>query len=401
MNKGYKKFLRILVTIIIIGLVYIAGYTIGHKNLSLESGYKPKLVNLQDGKPKDVDFSLFWDSWNIIKNYFFNTNPDIKKMVYGAINGMINSLNDPYTMFMTPEEGKNFEEDLSGSFDGIGVEVSPREGYLIVISPLDDMPAKNAGIRSKDVIAKIDGEDVGQMTYAQAINKIRGVKGSEVVLTVIHDGESDPVDIKIIRDTVTVKSVKWEIKDGNIMYVRISQFGEDTFDLINQVADEVSQKGINKIIIDVRDNPGGYLQKCIDITSLFINEGVVVQEKDRDGKITQSKTTRIPRFNDDKLVVLINGGSASASEIFAGAIKDHKRGVLIGEKSFGKGSVQTMQTLKDGSEIKVTIAKWLTPNGDAIDKLGIKPDIEIKTDESEISSGNDTQLKKAIEEVNK
>jgi carboxyl-terminal processing protease len=239
------------------------------------------------------------------------------------------------------------------------------------------------------------------MNYSEAINKIRGSRGTEVTLSILHDGDIEPTDIKVTRDKVVVKSVKWEVKNNDIMYIRISQFGDDTFDLVNQAIDEVSSKGIKKVIVDVRDDPGGYLEKCIDITSLFISEGVVVKEEDRNGKIIESMTTHLPRLNDAKVVVLINGGSASASEIFAGAIQDHQRGLLIGEKSFGKGSVQNLETLKDGSQVKITIAKWLTPNGKAIDKEGIKPDIEVKVSDEDIKNNNDVQLQKAIEEVSK
>jgi len=400
-NKGYLKFLKFISIILILIGVYYLGYGIGHKNITIDSAYKPKIVNLNDGKPKDVDFSIFWDAWDIVKNVFVKKDIDYKKMVHGAISGMLASLDDPYTVFMTNEQSENFKEDLNGSFDGIGIEVTPKDGYLVVIAPLDGLPAQKAGIRSKDMILKIDGAEVSQMNYAEAINKIRGPKGTEVTLSILHDGEAEPTDIKVVRDKVVVKSVKWEVKNNDIMYIRISQFGDDTFDLVNQAIDEISSKGIKKVIVDVRDDPGGYLEKCIDITSLFISEGVVVKEEDRNGKIIESMTTRLPRLNDAKLVVLINSGSASASEIFAGAIQDHQRGILVGEKSFGKGSVQNLETLKDGSQVKITIAKWLTPNGKAIDKEGIMPDIEIKASKEDIQNNNDVQLQKAIEEVSK
>lgn len=400
-NKDYLKFLKFISIILILIGVYYLGYGIGHKNITIDSSYKPKIVNLNDGKPKDVDFSIFWDAWDIVKNAFVKKDIDYTKMVHGAISGMLASLNDPYTVFMTNEQSENFKEDLNGSFDGIGIEVTPKDGYLVVIAPLDGLPAQKAGIRSKDMILKIDGAEVNQMNYSEAINKIRGPKGTEVTLSILHDGDTEPTDIKVIRDKVVVKSVKWEIINNDIMYIRISQFGDDTFDLVNQAIDEVSSKGIKKVIVDVRDDPGGYLEKCIDITSLFISEGVVVKEEDRNGKIIESMTTHLPRLNNEKVVVLINGGSASASEIFAGAIQDHQRGLLIGEKSFGKGSVQNLETLKDGSQVKITIAKWLTPNGKAIDKEGIMPDIEVKASDEDIQNKNDVQLQKAIEEVSK
>jgi len=400
MNKPYKNLIKFVSFILIIIGVYYVGYGVGHGNLVIESG-KSKIVGVNEGKPQNVDFSTFWDAWNIVKNKYVKKDIDDQKMTYGAISGMMSSLGDPFSMFMTPEESKMLNEDLNGSFGGIGIEVAAKDGVLVVISPIDGTPAQKAGIRSKDIITKIDGQDVSELTYVEAINKIRGEKGTEVKLTIIHDGATEEEDIAIVRDKIVVESVKWEIKNDDVMYVRISQFGADTLDLIKDMADEVQAKNIKKVIVDVRDDPGGYLQDCIDITSLFIPEGVVVKERDRNGDINESKTTSLPRFDGAKIVVLINGGSASASEIFAGAIQDTKRGILIGEKSFGKGSVQTMEKLDDGSQLKYTIAKWLTPLDHEIDKKGITPDIEVKLTKEDIDNKNDIQLQRAFEEVNK
>lgn len=399
-KKTYHILIKCLSAILILVGVYYVGYGIGHNNLVFEKNYQPKIVNVGNGQPKDVNFSLFWDAWDVVKTNFINKNLDYKKMVNGAISGMLSSLEDPYTMFMNSEESKVFNEDLNGSFGGIGVEITVKDGLMIIIAPLDDSPAAKAGIKSKDVITKIDGEDVGNYSYAEAINKIRGEKGTNVVLTVLHEGNDEPEDIAITRDTIKNDSVKWEVKD-DVMYIRISQFGDDTYDLMNKAAQEIQNKNLSKVIVDLRDNPGGYLTSSIDVVSLFIPDGVIVQEQDRNGDVNKMSTTHIPRLKDVKLVVLINGGSASASEIFAGAMQDHKKGTIIGEKSFGKGSVQTLEKLEDGSQIKITIAKWLTPDGRAIDKQGISPDIEVKMSDDDKNTDNDIQLQKAIEEVNK
>lgn len=400
-KKSYLIWIKWLSAILILIGIYYVGYGVGHNNLVFENNYKPKIVNTDQGQPKDVDFGLFWDAWNVVKTKFINKNLDYKKMVNGAISGMLTSLDDPYTIFMNSDESKVFNEDLNGSFGGIGVEITVKDGLMVIIAPIDDSPAAKAGIRSKDIITKIDGEDVSHYSYAEAINKIRGEKGTNVVLTVIHEGQENTEDITITRDTIKNDSVKWEIKDNDIMYIRVSQFGDDTYDLINKAAQEIQNKNISKVIVDLRDNPGGYLTSSIDVASLFIPDGVIVQEQDRNGDINKMSTTRIPRLKDTKLAVLINGGSASASEIFAGAIQDHKKGTIIGEKSFGKGSVQTLEKLDDGSQVKITIAKWLTPDGRAIDKEGITPDVEIKMDDKNTNTDSDTQLQKAIEEVNK
>lgn len=398
-SKSYRKFLKFFIIIILLSAVYFGGYLVGHKNIVIEQGYKPKIENLDLGKPSDVDFSIFWQAWNIATSRFYEKNLDVKKMVYGAISGMLASLKDPYTQFLNPEIAKQFEDDLNGSFDGIGAEIQAKDGALVIVAPLDGSPAKEAGIRSGDVIVKIDEVEVDNYTFIEAINHIRGKKGTPVKLTILRKGEENTQDITITRDTIVIESVKWEMKDGNIMYVRISQFGEDTQELIDKMAEGALKKKVSGMVIDLRDNPGGLLDQCIDITSLFIPEGTVVIEKDRDGKENKSQTTQLPRLKDIPLVVLVNEGSASASEIMAGAIQDAGRGKLIGEKTFGKGSVQSIADLKDDSEVKITVAKWFTPKGRGIDKEGIEPDIKVELSDDDIKNNRDPQLDKALDEL--
>lgn len=399
MNKGLKGFIKFLGIIVIIGIIYTGGYLVGHKNLQLEKGYIPKIINLNLGAPKDVDFSLFWDAWKIVKNKYV-ADSDTQKMTYSAISGMISSLGDHYSLFLTPDEAKNFSEDMKGTFEGIGAELEAKDGQLTIVAPLDNSPAAKAELRANDVITKIDGQTVNDMTFQEAINKIRGDKNTEVVLTIMRQGWSETKDFKLRRDTIKVDSVKWEQK-GNVTYIKIRQFGDDTTGLIQKATDFVLKNNSQSIIIDLRNNPGGYVTSAQDLASLFLDNKIVVKEKQKDTAVEELKTTLTPRLKDKKLVVLINGGSASASEIFAGAIQDYQRGTLIGEKSFGKGSVQSLISLKDGSEVRITIAKWLTPNDRAIDKEGIKPDIEVKLTEDDQKNNLDPQLDKAIEEANK
>lgn len=401
MYKEYKKFLKFIGVVSILCLVYLGGYYIGHKNLQFENGYKPKVLGVYSNKAKDTNFSIFWDAWDIVKSKFVNKDVNEKEMTYGAISGMLDSLGDPYTLFMSPDEAKRFSEDLAGEFDGIGAEIENKNGYLIIVSPLKDSPAEKAGLEPQDIISKIDGEDVSKMTFYGAIDKIRGKKGSEVILTIIRKGWKEAKDIKVTRDTIVVKSVEYEIKDDNIIYLEISQFGDDTTNLVKSAVDQALQKNVRGVIIDLRNNPGGYLEDAVDITSLFIPSGVVVKEKDRNGNIKELKTTLNQKIKDIPLVVLVNGGSASASEIFAGAIQDCGRGKLIGEKTFGKGSVQNLEDLKDGSKVRVTIAKWLTPKDREIDKEGIEPDIKVELTDEDKSAGRDPQLERAMEEINK
>ena len=400
MHKSLKKFIKILGVIIIIGAIYTAGYAVGHKNIEIEKNYKIKIVNTNSGKPKDVDFSIFWDAWDVAKSKFFGS-IDSQKMVYGAISGMLKSLGDPYTTFMNPEEAKQFSEDMKGEFDGIGAEIEAGDGYLVIVSPLEGSPAEKAGLKPSDIIAKIDGNDVSEMTFYEAINKIRGNKGSTVALTIIRNGSKEPKEYQVARDTIVVKSVSYEMK-GNIGYIKINQFGDDTLDLVKQAVDFIIKKNAKGLVIDLRNNPGGYLQDAVDIASLFLDKDkIVVIERGKNGSENVSKTTLNPKITDKKLVVLVNGGSASASEIFTGAIRDNKRGIAVGEKTFGKGSVQTMETLKDGSEVKITIAEWLTPNKVQIHKKGIEPDIKVGLTDEDQKAGRDPQLDKALEEANK
>lgn len=385
--------------IIVVGIYYI-GYAVGHRNLVLENNYQPKILGVSANKPQDIDFSLFWSAWDTLENKFYG-DLDVKKMVYEAISGMINSAGDPYTLFMNPEEAKRFGEDLNGSFDGIGAELENQNGLLTVVAPLDGSPAQKAGLRSQDIVLKIDGGDVTKMSFYGAINKIRGNKNTIVTLSIYRPSTKENLEVKITRDTIVVKSVRWEDKDG-ILYIKISQFGDDTVSLTKQAAQFAIDKNYNKIILDLRNNPGGYLEGSIDIASLFIEQDkVVVKEKNKQGEVKNYKTTLMPILKDKKLVILIDGGSASASEILSGAIQDYQRGILVGEKTFGKGSVQSLEDLKDGSKIKITIAKWLTPLDRAIDKVGITPDVEVKMTDDDIKNNRDPQLDKAVEIINK
>lgn len=379
--------------------VFFVGYLVGHGNLKFEDSFQPKIVNKELFKPKELDFGLFWEAWSKLEENYSGTF-DRRKMLYGAISGMVNSLGDPYSVFLDPNEAKKFMEDLGGSFEGIGAELSVKDGKLVVVAPLEGTPAFNAGIKSGDEILKIDNEIASEMTLEQAVSKIRGSKGTKVTLLINREGFSEPKAIEIIRGNIIIKSVKLEWKDDNIAYLKVNQFGSDTVDLAKQAADEIRQKQAKGVIVDMRNNPGGYLNGAIDFSSLFIDQGVVVIEKTKKGE-QKSSVTEEAKLKDIPLVVLVNKGSASASEIFAGAMLDHKRGILIGEQTFGKGSVQSLEKLEGGSDLRLTIAEWLTPNGNAINHIGIKPDIEVKMTEDDINNKKDPQLDRALLELKK
>jgi len=397
--KIIRKLAKIFTIIIIVLVFYFLGYLVGHKNLVFEQNFKPTIVNTSLGQPKDIDFSNFWDAWRLVTEKFVGQY-SVDKMVHGAIKGMIESLDDPYSAFMEPGTNQMFLEDLSGEIEGIGVEITVKEGKILVVAPLDDSPAKQAGVKAQDEIVAINGESTENMSLEEAISKIRGRAGTEVTLLINRQGFSEPQEFKIKRAVIVIKSVRYEMK-GNIAYIKISQFGDDTSALAKQVADEIIQKNPHSIILDLRDNPGGYLDAAVDVASLFMNKGVVVKEQYKDGRIENLQTTLEGKLAKYPVYVLVNGGSASASEIVAGALKDNRGAIIIGQKTFGKGSVQELETLKDKSALRLTVAKWLTPNGKTIDKEGISPNIAVDLSSDDQAAGRDPQLDRALEEASR
>lgn len=412
--KIFKKLLIIFGILWLAVIFYFAGYLIGHKNFVFEQDYRPKLVNQELKKPQEVDFSLFWQTWQIISEKYVGAY-SVQKLVYGAIKGMVGALGDPYSAFLEPGENKSYLEDLSGELEGIGAELSIRDSKLIVIAPLDDSPAKRAGLKAKDRILEVNGEDTSLMNLDEAVQKIRGKAGTEVTLLVSREGFTSPQEIKIIRERIIISSVKWEMLapsgveglapsavegKGDIGYLKVTQFGDDTSDFSQKAAKELAQNNPKAIILDLRNNPGGYLDASVDLTSLFVPSGsVIVKEEYKDGSKEELKTTLEPILKDYKVIVLINEGSASASEIVAGALQDLRGATLVGQKTFGKGFVQELENLDSGAMLRISVAKWLTPNDRVIDKDGITPDVEVNQTIEDEDEGSDPQLDKALELV--
>lgn len=363
------------------------------------SGQVTNTESLASYLKKDVSFDLYWDTWNVIKNKYYDKEVPDTKLFYGSLQGLVASLGDPYSVFMTPTDADQFAEDLKGNFEGIGAEIAVKNNQLIIVSPLDDSPAMKAGLKPKDWILKVNGTSTEGMTANQAVTLIRGPKGTEVVLSIYRDGFNEPKDIKIIRDQITVKSLTWEYKnDGRTAWIKVRQFNDDTMPLFDQAITEIASKtNVTGIILDLRSNPGGYLESAIEMAGEWDGDQVVVSEKNRDGLETFHRAFKAARLGKYKTVVLVNDGSASASEIVAGALKDWKKGTLVGVKTFGKGSVQDLNDLKDGSQIKLTIAKWFTPNGSTIDEQGIEPDVKVELTEEDYDKDRDPQLDKALE----
>lgn len=382
-----RYLLYFFVAVFLLSGSFVSGYGFGKKGLELNIPYIPaNVINTEAGKPKNVDFSIFWEAWNKLKNDSAD-NVDNQTLVYGAISGMLNSLNDPYTVYLKPDENKRFLEDISGEFEGIGVEITEVNGVLTVVAPLPGSPAEKAGIRAKDIIITVNGEKTKDLGFKATIDKIRGTSGTEVTLSLSRPGTDGELSIKVVREKITVPSVTLDYKtSGNkkIAVITVRQFGDDTASLFDKAASDILNAKPNGIILDLRNNPGGYLDGAVNLGSYFIDGGTIVTEVEKNDQKKDYKTVRRATLKDFPLAVLVNDGSASAAEILAGAIRDRDRGELIGTTTFGKGSVQILENLSDGSAVKITIAKWLTPNGTGIDKLGIKPDQEVKQDENSV-----------------
>ena len=360
-----------------------------------------KLLKNTDDKSEKIDFGIFWKVWDRLeKEHIENANFDTQDLVYGAVRGMVKAVGDPYTNYMDPEESEEFASGIEGSFEGIGAELGMRDNILTVIAPINGMPAEKAGLRAGDRIIKINDEMTTDISVDEAVKKIRGPKGTEVVLTVISKDDVETKEIAIIRDTIDLQSVYYEQKWGNIAYIQIASFTEDTADEFNKEITKVIADNNKGMVLDLRNNPGGFLNVAVEIASRFVPRGsIIVKEQHRNGEIENFKSIGGNVFSDIPVVVLINEGSASASEILAGALRDVNGSKLIGQKSFGKGSVQQLDNFSDGSSLKVTIAKWLTPSGQSINETGLEADIEVEITETDIKNNWDPQLDKALNEI--
>ncbi len=384
-GKLRQSFVLFFLIVIILG-VFVFGFWFGQEQKVCEVC-----------PPTDVDFSLFWEAWNKLEEKYVDKNQlDTQEMIYGAVTGMVNSLEDPYTIFLKPDDTKRFIEDVKGTFEGVGMEIDFRNDQLQVIAPLEGTPAKKAGLKSGDRIMQVDGEPTMNMNILEAVNKIRGPKGSEVILTIYREEWEETKDIKIVRGVIEIPSLKLEFKDDNIAHLHLYHFSEKAAYDFAIASVDILNSDTQKIVLDLRNNPGGYLEVAQSIAGWFLEKGEVVTIEDfGEGKEQiLYKAEGNAALLSYPIVVLIDEGSASGSEILAGALRDNRGIQLIGRKSFGKGSVQELAKLSEGSSLKITIAKWLTPKGDLITNKGLEPDVEVEAGEKE---ENDLQLDKAIE----
>jgi carboxyl-terminal processing protease len=344
----------------------------------------------------DVDFALFWDAWDLLKDRYYQQPVSDKTLFYGSMEGLLNALGDPYTAFFDPEQASEFLQDLSGAFEGIGAEIGIKDEQLIIVAPLSGSPAEQAGLKPGDAIYRIDGTDTTGITVEEAVFKIRGEHGTTVTLTIGRDGLGDIMDVAIVRDIITIESVRLTMREDGIAVVSIFTFNEDTMPLFTAAVNDLLLAGARGVILDLRSNPGGLLTAAIDVGSAWIGAEPVVIQSVR-GRQDVFAGSGDPRLRSIPTVALVNGGSASGAEIVAGALQDYGYAMLVGTQTFGKGSVQDYQELEDGSALKITTAEWLTPLGRSINHVGIAPDVVVEVTQEDVDVLRDPQMGKAVE----
>lgn len=403
---------QIRVGALILSLVLLAGvigYRVGRKEISVNGFGKVQVDRAQPSDKDNINLTMFWQVWDKLGESYLikeNLNPD--EMVWGAIKGMTAALGDPYTVFLPPEQNKATREELSGAFEGVGIQLGFIDGHLAVVAPLAGMPAEKVGVKAGDYILHIKDEakdvdvDTIDMSLPEAVEIIRGLKDSPVELSLLHEGETEVDVVSIKRGTIVIKSVElsWKGEASDVAYIKLSRFGGRTETEWNKVVDEIVDKSeVRGVVLDLRNNPGGYLQGAVSYAGEFLDVGmIVVKQQDARGGVESYSVKSKGRLLDVPLVVLINKGSASSSEILSGALRDHDRAELVGSKSFGKGTIQEALDLGQGSGLHVTTAKWLLPSGQWVNETeGITPDVLVEDDKE--TADIDEQLNKAVELV--
>jgi carboxyl-terminal processing protease len=365
-----------------------------------------EVTNKEQGQPTAVDFSLFWQVWDRLYDLYADADVlSAQDLVYGAIEGMVAAAGDPYTVFLQPEPAKKFQEDVGGSFSGVGIEIGKRNGGITVIAPIRDTPAWEAGLEAGDVIIAVDEEDATVWTIDEAVDHIRGKRGTTVRLTIYRSDAQETLDFDVVRDTIRIPAVRWEMLENNIAYIQLITFNANATDQFSRAARDLQEAGATALILDLRNNPGGLLDESVQIAGwLLPDDTLVVQERFGDGSTEELYTDGNEALAGLPIVILINGGSASASEILAGALHDIRDIRLVGTTTYGKGSVQHLESFYNGSSLKVTVAKWFTPNGTSINDTGIEPTDELELPDEEPEDGwsvgepgRDPQLDRALE----
>lgn len=384
---------KTLLNVIILVAIFGIGYGLGADRINLGSDSIFR-QSVQTNAPKNLNYEGVEEVYESLKQGY-DGQLDANKLEDGLKAGLVEAAGDPYTEYLNDEESKDFNEQLSGSFQGIGAELGKENESIVIIAPIDGFPAQKAGVKARDIISKINDETAYNISVSEAVKKIRGEKGTSVKLEVIRDGK--PLMFDITRDQISLPSVKTEITADNIGVIEISRFGEDTINLAQKAASDFKAKNVRGVILDMRGNPGGLLDASVGVSSLWLDNGKPILEEKRDGKVVKSFTAKgVPTLKGVPTVVLVDGGSASASEITAGALHDNNVASIIGEKTYGKGSVQEVRELSRGGVLKVTIARWFTPAGRNIDKEGIEPDQKVTISDEDAAAGRDPQKDAAI-----
>ena len=382
---------RYLLTTLLVALVIVLSFGVGF-------AFSQSLSHPVTGLPEE--FNALGEVWQSLERYYVNKDAlDAEELSEGAIRGLLEALDDPHTSYLDAETYELEWSAYEGSFEGIGAVVTMQDGELTVVSPIAGGPAEEQGVRAGDKVLEIDGEPTLEMNLTEAVLKIRGPQGTKVTLLILHQGETTPVDIEIIRQEVKLDSIYLEMLPDGIALIQITHFSERTHEELVAVLNDAIDSGAEGIILDLRNNPGGYLHVAVDVASEFLDGGTVVYQQDSEGRLDESQATSGGLATDLPLVLLVNGWSASGSEVLAGALQDRGRATLVGNVTYGKGSVNIIRELSDGSALYVTTARWLTPDGNLIEGVGLTPDFEVETTEEDVLNGRDPQLEFAIEYI--
>jgi carboxyl-terminal processing protease len=392
-QKRYWSFGMSIIGVLLLGAVFYGGYAAG-TSASARAEVLAIEEALEGSDNAHLDWRLLGVVWDLLDSQYLRHPIDSEKLYYGAIEGIVDAIDDPYSTFFTPELAENFNQDIAGSFFGIGAEIGERDDFVVVIAPLSESPAERAGLQPGDIILAVDGKDASDWTVQEAVLNIRGEEGAPVTLTILRDGAVAAEDVEIIREEISIDSVEWEVLEGGIGLIELQLFNEDTTRLFAEAVVDLKSQGVDELIVDLRNNPGGLLTAAIEIADFWLDGQIVVREKTRNDEF--SLTDRPGAVLEGvQTAILVNGGSASASEIVAGALQDYGKAHIIGTTTFGKGSVQEYREFPDGSAVKITVAEWLTPLGRSIDGSGIEPDEIIEYTLEDASKSETPQLQAA------
>ncbi|MGQ9667625.1 MAG: S41 family peptidase [Anaerolineae bacterium] len=400
MSRGLKVFIIAILELALLTSVFMAGLAAAHLSSRLTASPTPT-PSAGELEERQKAFQLFWEAWDILEQSFYGDLPDLQQAARDAVKGVLQRLNDPNTLLLDPELARIVNQDISGQFEGIGATVRTDEnGLLVIVEPIENSPASRAGLRPGDIVLEVDGENIQGWSTTEAVAKIRGPRGTTVKLLIYRPSTGEQFTVEIMRARIDIPTIetRW-LENETIFYLRLREFNSLADDKVREALKEMYRHGAQGLILDLRGNPGGLLDVAVSVGSEFVGQGIITEERAKDGTTKQYPVLAGGLATDPSLpmVVLVNQASASASEIVAGAIQDTGRGILVGTRTFGKGSVQQVHELSDGSQLRVTIAHWFTPNGRDIHKNGLEPDMKVDLSWEEYLAGKDTQLEKALE----